>query len=237
MKDNKKELINIINELSKTKDRKQVYDEILKMLTYSLAQAGSYNRTQEANFFKIIDTYTEKEQEELTKFLMILSYECTNNPETDVLGEIYEEFNMQEKSKGQIFTPNSISKMLSDISMTKDEAIRIIDEDGYISISDMACGSGRLISESYNRLIDWGIEPNKIVLFADDIDLRCCCMTFIQLDLKGANAIVRHRDSLSGKSYDTFYSGFLRENPYLLKKLGITINHRTKKDKFQENER
>ena len=36
--------------------------------------------------------------------------------------------------------------------------------------------------------------------------MTCCCMTYIQLSLMGANAIVHHQDSLTMNTYDTFYT-------------------------------
>ena len=226
----KEELLNIIDDLSVKRNKEEVFDDILKLLAYSLANYGEFSERRENEFMKISAKYADEEQSKLTMFLALLKVICTKEPDTDVLGDIFEKFNMQNKSRGQVFTPPHIARLMSDLILTKEEVLKTIEDDGFITLSDMACGSGRLITEAYNKLIGWDIEPKKILILADDLDLRCCCMTFIQLNLKGANAIVRHRDSLNGKTFDTLYTSSYRDNEYLKNLLEV-------KNKLQQKQR
>ncbi|HAB66443.1 MAG TPA: hypothetical protein DCE23_03650 [Firmicutes bacterium] len=86
---------------------------------------------------------------------------------------------------------------------------------GYINISDPACGSGRNLYAAYSELLDSGIDSNKILIEGDDIDLTCCCMTYIGLSLMGANAIINHQDTLTMERYDSFYTAVYAMNKEL----------------------
>ena len=81
------------------------------------------------------------------------------------------------------------------------------------------CGSGRTLYASYKELLGMGIDNNKILMIGDDLDLTCCCMTYVQLSLMGANAIVRHQNSLTNDKYDTFYTIAYAMNKELQEKL------------------
>ena len=96
---------------------------------------------------------------------------------------------------------------MSSITLSKNEIIKVIETKGYFSVSDPACGSGRLLYSSLKFMHDNGINYHKnIYIEAVDISSMCAYMTYIQLSLYGANAKVVCGDSLTNEIYEEFYT-------------------------------
>lgn len=102
--------------------------------------------------------------------------------ESDVLGEIY----MTEVSSnlnGQFFTPASISKLLSELTTTKDTTDNQ-------KVSDPACGSGSTLLEAAK------CNPRRFFV-GQDIDLTCVKMCALNLCLNSLRGEVIWGDTLA----------------------------------------
>ena len=75
-----------------------------------------------------------------------------------------------------------------------------------------------------------GVNKEDILVEAADIDLVCSCMTYIQLSIMGASAIVYHQNSLSKETYDTFYTLNYVLNTNLQEKM---VKNTSKGDDFE----
>lgn len=183
------------------------FRDVVVCCAYSLANFTDYSDDRENEYLRIINKYNKDEQDLFPKILTALMNEYSNVDDVkDVLGDIYENLNLTKKGAAQFFTPIDVCKVMAKITINDDNYKKYIEEKGYVDVSDPACGSGRNLYASYKELLDLGIDNDKILLIGDDIDLTCCCMTYIQLSLMGANAIVHHADTLSGELFDTFYT-------------------------------
>lgn len=78
---------------------------------------------------------------------------------------------------GQNFTPNDISKLLSELVLPKKP------KDGAMVISEPACGAGSLIIATTERLRKLGYGKKDFYFVANDIDDGCIKMAFIQCTL------------------------------------------------------
>ena len=216
----KKFILDSIKRLGNRYGTHESFRDVVTCCAYSFANSVDFKEEREKEYLRIINKYSDEEKELFPKILTALVNEYTKAEEpVDILGDIYENLNLTKKGSAQFFTPLDVCKVMAKITIDKDQSEKSIKERGYINVSDPACGSGRNLYAAYSELLDNGISNNKILLVGDDLDLTCCCMTYIQLSLMGANAIVNHQDSLTMNRYDTFYTVSYAMNKELQEKI------------------
>ena len=216
----KKFILDSIKTLGKKYGTHESFRDVVTCCAYSFANAVDFKEERENEYLRIINKYSNEERELFPQILtsLVEEYEKTEEP-IDILGDIYENLELTKKGSAQFLTPLEVCKIMANITINKEENEKSIKDKGYINVSDPACGSVRNLYAAYNELLNSNINNNNILLVGDDIDLTCCCMTYIQLSLMGANAIVNHQDTLSMDRYDTFYTISYLMNKELQEKL------------------
>lgn len=217
--DDKKCILDIIHNLSNNKNTHSVFSDVVICCAYALANASNFSQEREDRFNKIIKSYGNQGVSQFASILAHLFNNYSNKKGSDILGEVYEELKLNNEKFGQFFTPLNVCNFMSEITIDKNDAKKKIKDQGFISVSDPACGSGRLLYSSYLTLLDCGVNSDDILLVGDDVDLLCSCMTYIQLSLTGASAIVNHKNTITGELYDTFYTPSFANNTKLQKKV------------------
>ena len=181
----KKFILDSIKRLGNRYGTHESFRDVVTCCAYSFANSVDFKEEREKEYLRIINKYSDEEKELFPKILTALVNEYTKAEEPiDILGDIYENLNLIKKGAAQFFTPLDVCKVMAKITIDKDQSEKSIKERGYINVSDPACGSGRNLYAAYSELLDNGISNNKILLVGDDLDLTCCCMTYIQLSLK-----------------------------------------------------
>ena len=236
MMENENKVLNIIKELSNSRSEQVVFEDVLKIVGYSMINTVTFKRDREKAFFEVVNKYNLKEQDQLTYLMSILVNSYSQDKNCDILANIYQKLGLNNKSTSQFFTPPHVADLMSKIALTKEEALNEIKDKGFITISDPSCGSGRLLISSYNQLLDYGVSRDKILLIGNDIDVNCCLMTYIALSLKGANLIINHADTLNNKVYDTYYSSYFILNEKLQENLSSNRDI-SKKSREEREER
>ena len=84
----------------------------------------------------------------------------SKNPH-DFLGEIYQELELNNKHNGEFFTPTHISELMARIALG--DFSKTIEDKGYISIDEPACGSGVMLIEAHNVIKESGHNPQKTI--------------------------------------------------------------------------
>lgn len=196
--DHAKEFKKTIEQLARCHSLWQVWNDFLYMASASFANAMPFTRSEdvEKRYIEIISKYKTEEQEQFPKLLaeMVLSFE--RNPMQDFLGNMYHELNLHQKQKGQFFTPYHICEFMAEIQ--SEDSRKIIEEKGYISVNDPACGAGSMLIAYANVSKKNNINFQTQVLFvAQDIDTTAALMCYLQLTILGCSAIVIIGDSLS----------------------------------------
>lgn len=216
----KKFILDSIKTLGKKYGTHESFRDVVTCCAYSFANAVDFKEERENEYLRIINKYSNEERELFPQILtsLVEEYEKTEEP-IDILGDIYENLELTKKGSAQFLTPLEVCKIMANITINKEENEKSIKDKGYINVSDPACGSGRNLYAAYNELLDSKISNKNILLVGDDIDLTCCCMTYIQLSLMGANAIVNHQNTLTMDKYDTFYTISYLMNKELQEKL------------------
>lgn len=192
--------------LGRKYDIRKVFEDFVICAAYAISNKVNYDQKKEDQYLSIVSNYQKEEINEFGQMLAHLILEYMKEEPLDILGELYEEFNMSNKQKGQFFTPETVCDLISSTIIQKDEAKKTIEEKGYLSISDPACGSGRMLLSVLKRLDKEKVDINKIYFEGDDVSLFCSCMTYINLSLMGASAIIKNKDTLLNETYHVFYT-------------------------------
>lgn len=157
----------------------------------SIEREKRYHELTKGMTPKLLNRYSE-----LTAlmFLAILKYQ---HEPRDVLGEIYRELNLYQKWNGQYFTPDSICRLMAELILPDKS------DEERITIQEPTCGSGAMIIGSVYAMMNRNIDyRSKSLFIAQDIDIRCVWMCYIQLGLYQVPAIVIHGNTLTGEEWD-----------------------------------
>lgn len=127
----------------------------------------------------------------------------------DHLGELYMEVAGDQKSSGQYFTPYQVSRLISEITFAQKPP-----ENKVTTLNELTCGSGGIVvavAQTLDRLrFNYA---NNMLIVANDIDRNCVLMSYLQIAYTGMPAVIKHQDTLSQKSWDTFTTpAFLLQN-------------------------
>lgn len=159
---------------------------------------GQIWQDREKQYNAIMQKYNEEERSKFPVLFNILVEELENDPR-DVLGEAFMRGGLGSDEGGQFFTPFSISRMMSEISVSAPE------EGEKVSLSEPSCGSGGSIIAAALTLKDMGVNFQKTMkVVAQDLDWRCVYMCYVQLSLMGIDAICVQGDTLM----DPYHKGY-----------------------------
>lgn len=191
--DYKKEIIERAQKISGKYSLYEVFCDWIKCSAIAIlnAHTSPISKSWEEREKEYIDTMKKYEKEEgvvFSEMLVLLELELKVR-ERDVLGEIYLESEMGNKSTGQFFSPYGISKILQRISVTNKKE--------KIYLYEPTCGSGGNIiavaAEMKEKKIDY---RRKLEVVAQDLDWKSVYMTYLQLSLLGISAICFQGDAL-----------------------------------------
>lgn len=181
-----KEFIKVFQELCYSRSSWQVWADLMAAMACTLA--NSVDRTlprhtaREKEYAECIDRLGGVEKP--AKCFAIVVEALEHNPDQDFLGKLYMSLELGNHWKGQFFTPYCVCKMMSEI--TVGDVDRQIEEKGYISICDPACGAGATLIAAVNSMRNAKHNFQNHVLFVgQDIDRIVGMMCYIQLSLLG----------------------------------------------------
>nr|DAN81518.1 MAG TPA: type I restriction-modification system methyltransferase [Caudoviricetes sp.] len=201
-----------------------LWTDFIEMMAISISNAVDlrHKDAREERFEDIAKKYTSEEMNIFKQMYADLIVDLEMDPR-DVLGEIFMELGLGDKWKGQFFTPHGLSRVMTRITLSKDKIQKSISDKGFVSISEDACGGGATLIASFNHIRQLGFNPQEILLIdASDIDRKACYMTYIQLSLLGANAVIRERDGLAPRTKEdtsTWYTPFYILNGWKFKSI------------------
>ena len=200
-------IIRLIDTLAGRYSHWEIWQDFIIMSAISIANSmgGSYRDDRKNEYLSRAAKYTEQELPLFAEMLSEVVQAFEENPEQDFLGELFMSLGLSNEWKGQFFTPYTVCRMMSEI--TFDDVKAQIAKQGWISVSDPACGTGALLIAFANecRRPRNDINYQTSVLFvAQDIDFLAGCMCYIQLSLLGCPGYVVIGDSIVSPctSYD-----------------------------------
>ena len=183
----------------------EVFKDFVLMFAISIQNGFYYRQDYEDLYLQIIKKYEKKEQRIFFKLIEeLIKLFSSENEIKDILGEIYSQIGAISKQNQQFFIPNHIAKFLANANLGNMEKRN---KKKFDTIIDSACGSGVLLLSAANEYATNKIDYNSKVLFvAQDIDLICVCMTYIQMFLYNMAGIVIQGNSLTDEQIRVFYT-------------------------------
>ena len=198
-RDYQKEFCSLIDRHASRYSRWQIWNDFLYLSAAALANVFPIpeREEREKQYLSVIGRYTAEEQKIFPEMLTIVTLALDENPEQDFLGSLYHRLELQQEQKGQFFTPYDISRFMAEIQFAGRNEKEELEQNGYISVNDPACGAGAMLIAFANATKRNGLNYQKQVLFvAQDIDHTAAMMCYIQLSLLGCPAVVIIGDTL-----------------------------------------
>lgn len=196
MKTLKKEFAGLFYSMSVTRDRAEVWRDIVFLWAAAINNRVHYKQKVEDAYLAIIQKYTKDEQERIAEMLAIVAADMVRDPEQDFLGGFYMAERLGNPRRGQYFTPYDVADMMGRITLGTAGAE--MKRKGYITVNDPACGSGVMLLAGANclRRQKIGVESN-VLFVGQDIETGIGLMAYVQLSLAGCPGYVVIGDSLS----------------------------------------
>lgn len=177
-----------------------VWNDFLIMSALSISNVVNSEKWEEreAEYRSRIGRYPKEMQDKFPELLSLLVSAMDENPEQDFLGSTYHRLNLQQRQKGQFFTPYHVSELMAEISVKSGEDLKEeIRRKGFISVNDSCCGAGVMLIAFANVARKRGINyQNEVLFVAQDIDRTAALMCYLQLSVLGCPAVVIVGNSL-----------------------------------------
>ena len=168
----------------------------------SCAVNAAHREAREKTYQTARTKYTEAELQVMAEMLGKVVTALDENPDQDLLGEIFMTLGLGNEHNGQFFTPYSVCRAMSGMTYGDDLKARI-EQRGWVAVNDPACGAGALLVAFANECRRPGHEVNyqtSVLFVAQDIDFVVGMMCYIQLSLLGCAGYVVIGDSLAHPS-------------------------------------
>ena len=182
-------------------DMYTVFEDFLYMCSASISNATDfvhYNE-REAEYMRRVKKYSRDEANGMAEIMAELVLALEIQP-CDYLGALFMKLEINNKWKGQFFTPYNVSYLMSKLTFpsTKEALMKKInDSGGFITINDGAVGGGALIIAAHHLMLELDVNPQEYLrAVSQDIDKRSVLMTFIQTSLLGIDNTVILGDTL-----------------------------------------
>ena len=195
---NQKEFMKIFHELCYSRQPWQVWSDVITMMACSIANTVDRTEGRHQNRER---EYTEcmnriGSADKPAQLFAVVVNALEENPEQDFLGQMYMCLNLGNHWKGQFFTQYDVCKMMSQITCGSVDSQ--IEQQGYISICDPACGAGATLMAAANTMKNSKYNFQNHVLFVgQDIDRIVGMMCYIQLSLLGCAGYICIGNSLT----------------------------------------
>lgn len=191
----------------------EIYEDWLMMSAIAISNSVDWQQAdeREKEYLRIAKKYDKNELDNMASALGMLITQLDEAYEreglTDILGQVFHALELHNKYHGQFFTPFHICELMG--QMTLGDNISNVDDaiksQGYISCLEPCIGSGGLViglaeamrKNKYNH-------QKQLVITGVDIDIKCVCMSYIQLSLLGIPAVIVHGNSLTVEQWSVW---------------------------------
>jgi len=194
----------LLNSVDSSKNRVTVFADYLTLAAYSLAQPFYNSPEIEEKYLAVAKNYKPEQLIIFAKMLAVV-VDALEEKAHDFLGNCFMSSDMGSEYRGQFFTPYHICLMMAKMQFQGVE--KIIQKQGFITVSEPCSGAGGMIIAAREVLIQEGCNPStEMFVEAIDIDDLCFKMSYIQFSLLGIAARVIRGNTLSLDFYETLYT-------------------------------
>ena len=188
--DHQKAFLKIFNSLCGRFNRWQVWQDFVMVTAIEISNATDKQNAPERTktYQTIISKYSDAEQNKFAELLAEVIMGMEQNPDQDFLGSLYMMCELGNNHSGQFFTPYDVCRCMAELTF---DAKLVPDMEGFISVSDPACGAGATLLAFLNICKSRNIcYHNKVLVVAQDIDFIVGLMCYIQCSFMGCAGYV-----------------------------------------------
>lgn len=214
------EIVKMFDSLSGSKGAWEVWNDVITMMAVSIANTCDNNpnrkEQREKQYLDIVNKYTADEMQTVVKITAAITNALEDNPEQDLLGNLYMSLDFGSNALGQFFTPYDVCQAMAELSVDKALMESQINEKGYIRINEPSCGAGANIIALINVMKKQEINyQNSAFIVAQDLSQLTALMCYIQLSLLGCAGTVVVGDTLRSPGAKTQTEIELADNIWL----------------------
>ena len=190
----------------------EVFTDWVAAMALSLANTAELNPAvrakREEEYERIQAKHGPDNMERFSKAMAHL-ISLLEEERTDALGRLYMQLELGNKDTAQFFTPYEVSKVMAALTFDEEYARRTVEERGYVTVSEPACGAGGMLIAFAEHMREIGLNPQtQLHVTAVDVDLTAVHMTFVQLSLLGVPAVVVHGNALTLEEWSHWRTPF-----------------------------
>lgn len=202
-------LIEELRRLGQTQGINTVFTTFLEITATCLSAETdpSTAKARQARYHELIEGMEPETVNAYAKMCALLYLAVRENWDEprDILGAVYHELNLNNAWNGQYFTPDDVCRMMAMLTLGEDKLDSANQE--LLTINEPACGSGAIVIGAV-----WAMKKSefdyrqKSFIFAQDIDIRCVWMAYIQFALYEIPAVVIHGNTLTMEEWSRWYT-------------------------------
>lgn len=206
-------IVMMLEVVSEDRDINQCFFDLVEMFALAISNAvyRSDYIAREQRYLKIINSYRTFEHrkmfpEMIARLGIALGKECR-----DVLGDVADIIGLTSIETGHYWSPWDLCvKMAREKFKNTRERLSIaaaIEQYGYISVNEPACGSGNTLLAFTIAFAEAGYDPQtQLHINAVDITPWCVHLTYSQLALMNIPAVVTLGNSKTGVMTERWYT-------------------------------
>lgn len=213
--DHQKAFLKIFNSLCGRFNRWQVWQDFVMVTAIEISNATDKQNAPERTktYQTIISKYSDAEQNKFAELLAEVIMGMEQNPDQDFLGSLYMMCELGNNHSGQFFTPYDVCRCMAELTF---DAKLVPDMEGFISVSDPACGAGATLLAFLNICKSRNIcYHNKVLVVAQDIDFIVGLMCYIQCSFMGCAGYVVIGNTITEPSTAYDRRGLLPAGPQI----------------------
>lgn len=198
-----------IRQLGQTQGVNAVFTTFLEITAtcLSVETDPSTAKDRKARYQEIVDGMEPEAVNAYARMCALLYLAVRENWDEprDILGAVYHELNLNNAWNSQYFTPDDVCRMMAMLILGEDKLDSANQE--LLTVNEPACGSGAMVIGAVWAMKKAGVDyRQKSLFYAQDIDIRCVWMAYIQLALYEIPAVVVHGNTLTMEEWSRWYT-------------------------------
>lgn len=188
--DHQKNFLKIFEGLTGKHSRWEIWRDFIHLTAIEISNSTDKLNAPERtkDYQTIISKYSAAERNGMAEMLAEVVMGMEQNPDQDFLGSLYMMCELGNNHSGQFFTPYDVCRCMAELTF---DAKLVPDMEGFISVSDPACGAGATLLAFLNICKSRNIcYHNKVLVVAQDIDFIVGLMCYIQCSFMGCAGYV-----------------------------------------------
>lgn len=164
-----------------------------------------HREEREARYMAHVERYGSDIMSDFAKVLAHITTALEAEP-ADVLGQVFHELELHNDARGQFFTPYDLCRMMAEM-LIGDDTPKQIQERGFITAQEPACGSGAMVIALAEAMEKRGLNYQQhLHVTAIDVDARAAHMAYVQFSLLHIPAVIYVGNSLSLEIHEAWYT-------------------------------